>query len=316
MALENLQKCLVMVSIFVSFIACAPSGEHKPVGSSAPNTRKGEKVEFEVVRPVLKKNCASCHPSKSAPDWMDEAQALQYVRNGKLLKRVVVEKTMPQVGSPESLAMTDAERGAIKAWVESVQGGGGGTGPGVPVDPVQGPLAPVEKCISCHGVFGDGPAPGVPYLAGQSRPYLDKQLTDYKSGTRTDRAMGAMNSIASALTPEEKTFVLDYFSRLKWGTPPSSEQIPDLERKLKRGEEIAKEFGCVSCHASKDGGPITPDWPRVVGQKRDYLLGQLKAFRDGQRTGTTMPGLVEKMTDDDLESLAVFIHRLGLGKKP
>ena len=49
-----------------------------------------------------------------------------------------------------------------------------------------------RKCTVCHGKLGVGRDPEVPHLAGQPAFYLEKSLTDYKTGKRKDRRMTLM----------------------------------------------------------------------------------------------------------------------------
>jgi len=50
-----------------------------------------------------------------------------------------------------------------------------------------------KVCAACHGVDGSKPvAPENPILAGQYADYLERALTDYKSGKRKNPVMKAM----------------------------------------------------------------------------------------------------------------------------
>ena len=47
-----------------------------------------------------------------------------------------------------------------------------------------------EVCAACHGPDGNKPsAPDQPILAGQHQDYLERALTDYKIGRRTNPIM-------------------------------------------------------------------------------------------------------------------------------
>ncbi|MCB0364679.1 MAG: c-type cytochrome [Bdellovibrionaceae bacterium] len=308
-------RFFTVVSLF-AFLACTPDGRHKPVTPTGSPQGKTGDANFETVRPIFKKNCGSCHPGKSAPDWTDEKLALQYIQNGKLWKRVFVDNNMPQPGSPESQSFSKEEKQALRDWIEAVRSGGQG---GVPMpEPLPpGPYAVVERCIGCHGMFGEGENPLVPYIGGQQKPYLLKQLADFKSGQRQDLAMKVMDGFAANLTDEEMELVATYYSRLRFQVPFPQEEIEDLEKKLARGEEIVTNVACTGCHADDVFfRSLNPDWPNLAGQKRSYIFSQLKAFRDGQRPGMLMPNLIKfqdpALTDEDLDALAIYFSRLGL----
>ena len=64
---------------------------------------------------------------------------------------------------------------------------------------------------------------------------------------------------------------------------------------------------CASCHGS-DGWGVSPTFPRLAGQQADYLVAQLKAFRDKTRADphahTYMWGMAAKLTDETIDGLA------------
>ena len=67
---------------------------------------------------------------------------------------------------------------------------------------------------------------------------------------------------------------------------------------------------CASCH-----GPArisaAPIWPNLAGQKEQYLVKQIKAFRDGDRQDPTMQPMVGSLSDADIENLAAYFSSLS-----
>ena len=52
--------------------------------------------------------------------------------------------------------------------------------------------------------------------------------------------------------------------------------------------------------------------PSLAGQPKAYLIEQMRAFRDGKRTGTIMPQLAKGYTDSQVEAIAdYFSRRIG-----
>ena len=47
-------------------------------------------------------------------------------------------------------------------------------------------------------------------------------------------------------------------------------------------------------------------WPNLKGQNEQYLIKQIKAFRDGTRNDPTMAPMVAALTDEDIANLAAF----------
>lgn len=70
------------------------------------------------------------------------------------------------------------------------------------------------QCIACHGKGGEGKASQkAPHIGGQYDWYVEKQLTDMKSGARINVAM---NPIVKGLSPEDMKNVAAYVSALPW----------------------------------------------------------------------------------------------------
>ncbi|HEX8873373.1 MAG TPA: cytochrome c [Nitrosospira sp.] len=66
-----------------------------------------------------------------------------------------------------------------------------------------------EVCAACHGPDGNSPAPNFPKLAGQYASYIEKSLTEYKSGVRKDPIMAGM---AAPLSKEDIQNLAAYFA--------------------------------------------------------------------------------------------------------
>ena len=67
----------------------------------------------------------------------------------------------------------------------------------------------------------------------------------------------------------------------------------------------AKSAICASCHGA-DGVSLNPLWPNLAGQKEQYLVKQIKAFRDGKRNDPMMVPMVASLSDDDIANLAAY----------
>lgn len=67
----------------------------------------------------------------------------------------------------------------------------------------------------------------------------------------------------------------------------------------------AKSVVCSACHGA-DGISVNPLWPNLKGQKEQYLIKQIKAFRDGTRKDPSMAPMVATLTDEDIANLAAY----------
>lgn len=66
---------------------------------------------------------------------------------------------------------------------------------------------------------------------------------------------------------------------------------------------------CSSCHGM-EGKSVSPTFPRLAGQQKDYLVTQLKAFRDHTRADphahTYMWGMAAALSDTTIDGLADY----------
>lgn len=90
--------------------------------------------------------------------------------------------------------------------------------------------------------------------------------------------------------------------------PLSAVPAADIEA----GKQKAAET-CASCHGPEGRQSVTPTYPVLAGQHRDYLLHALKAYQSGERDNAIMAGIVSGLSERDLENLAAwFASRDGL----
>jgi len=168
-------------------------------------------------------------------------------------------------------------------------------------------------CASCHGANGEGTG-AAPRLDIQSPAYLAASLAAYRDGTRPS---GPMMAAAARLSDEDIAELSAEFGRRV-----------EVEASVSTGlgAEIAKrgipdrDIGaCDSCHNN-----ARADYPRLLGQDRDYLLRQLELFneRGAERGGAhaqimaqalrVLPDVEEgPLTHEEIEALAEYYGQSG-----
>jgi len=62
---------------------------------------------------------------------------------------------------------------------------------------------------------------------------------------------------------------------------------------------------CGACHGA-DGNSPAPNFPKLAGQGERYLLKQLHDIKSGSRTVVEMTGMLDNLSDQDLEDVAAF----------
>ena len=71
-----------------------------------------------------------------------------------------------------------------------------------------------------------------------------------------------------------------------------------------------KSAACAACHGGTGISP-TPVWPNLAGQKEQYLLAQMKAFKDGTRQNAQMAPMVANLSEEDMANLAAYYASLS-----
>src|SRR3990167_11022997 len=82
----------------------------------------------------------------------------------------------------------------------------------------------------------------------------------------------------------------------------------------------AKTAVCAGCHGM-DGNSAAPNFPKLAGQGAEYLVKQLKDIKgkEGEgsaRTVVEMTGLLDALTDQDINDIAAFYssQKMSLGQ--
>lgn len=74
-------------------------------------------------------------------------------------------------------------------------------------------------------------------------------------------------------------------------------------------EAPAKEAMCRACHGPAGAKPIAPNYPKLNGQNKGYLVSSLKAYKEGNRKGglaAIMIGQAANLSDQEIEELAAY----------
>jgi len=70
-----------------------------------------------------------------------------------------------------------------------------------------------------------------------------------------------------------------------------------------------KASACTGCHGANGIG-LSAEFPNLAGQKKDYLVKQLNAFKSGSRKDPTMNAMVAALSAPDIENLAAYYSSL------
>jgi cytochrome c553 len=73
---------------------------------------------------------------------------------------------------------------------------------------------------------------------------------------------------------------------------------------LAAAEAKVKEV-CQACHGL-DGNSQVPDYPKLGGQRQDYLAKALRDYKSGARKNPIMAGFAGALSAKDIENLAAY----------
>lgn len=85
---------------------------------------------------------------------------------------------------------------------------------------------------------------------------------------------------------------------------PAVKLRKDLGR-YARGEALAERLDCNNCHGPGGHG-VKPGWPKLAGQFEQYLLNELRNFREGQRPHAFMTRYADQLTTQVMHDLALY----------
>jgi cytochrome c553 len=147
-----------------------------------------------------------------------------------------------------------------------------------------------ESCGGCHGEQGVSGAPTTPSLAGQDAEYLSAAMLAYKNGQRTNETM---KGLVSGLDDSKIKDLAAFYAGLQ-------PEAPKVRKPLSTVEWTER---CERCHGL-NGNSTNPRIPAIAGQRADYIVKVLHAYRTGGRKSTEMAAMSGDLSENDVENLA------------
>lgn len=165
------------------------------------------------------------------------------------------------------------------------------------------------SCAACHGPQGNMESEQFPKLAGQGAPYIYEQLKLFKSGERQNAVMAGQ---VAGLSKQDMRDIAAYFADQQTRPGAANEKIAPAGAKLYHGGDIEEGIpACAGCHGPAALGNAAAKYPRLSGQNPQYIAAQLKAYRDGERSGYAkaeiMNAVAEELDDEDIQALASYV---------
>ena len=160
-----------------------------------------------------------------------------------------------------------------------------------------------ETCLACHGPGGNSVTPGIPSIAGQPKLFIENQLVLIREELRP---APQMLPIVRGMKGSEIVQLANHFSKLPAKSMATTPADPKL---VKQAMARAKALRCGVCHTADFSGQNQV--PRLAGQREEYLVSEMLAYRDNKRKGgdTIMAAALYGVSDADIKALAHFLSR-------
>lgn len=171
----------------------------------------------------------------------------------------------------------------------------------------------VQACTACHGAEGRATNQGYfPRIAGKPEGYLYHQLLNFRDGRRR---YAPMAHLLQHLSDDYLREMAAYFAALDLPYPPpqTSGASPAVLAHglalVRLGDPARGIPACVQCHGEAMTG-VRPAIPGLLGLPRDYLNGQLGAWKNGQRRAQApdcMAAVAARLTPDDVSAISTWL---------
>ena len=170
----------------------------------------------------------------------------------------------------------------------------------------------IHVCAACHGEGGRSVKQSIPSLAAQQRQYTVTQLKDFRAQIRAETSAKAYMWGMSALLDDATIDGLATYYAAQ--APARGHSAPGAQLRL--GRKIFTDgipgrgvTACASCHG--DGGEGTGEFPRLAGQRAEYVVAQLKIFRTWLRPhASDMKTQARAMSAAESRAVAAYVQSL------
>jgi cytochrome c553 len=154
-----------------------------------------------------------------------------------------------------------------------------------------------ERCAPCHGPDGTSATPGIPSIAAQPRVFVENLLILMREGVRGG---DAMQQQMKGLGDREIIGLAAHFAKLPLRPNPGAADAALMQQ----GRLASAKYRCGICHLRDYRG--REGSPRLAGQREDYLIATMRAFRDAPPPGSeaNMSAAMYGVSDAEIRALA------------
>ena len=77
------------------------------------------------------------------------------------------------------------------------------------------------------------------------------------------------------------------------------------------GATLYEERACIACHGAEGRVPVMSEYPKIAGQAKEYLLGQMTYIKSGARSNAHAVAMTNVMHMISEEEMAVIAEWLA-----
>ncbi len=83
-----------------------------------------------------------------------------------------------------------------------------------------------------------------------------------------------------------------------------------------KGKQLVETHNCAACHGTRLDNPINAEYPRIAGQRADYLVWAMRQYQMGLanpllgRNNAIMQAQVQSLSVGDMNDIAAYLESL------
>lgn len=172
-----------------------------------------------------------------------------------------------------------------------------------------------QVCVACHNRDGNSTVPAWPKISGLPEKYLIEQLKAFRKGEKGTRFEPSMYAITQPLSDQDIADLAAYYASQKTTPGAAKSEWLELGQKIYRGGNAKTGVPACgpSCHGMQGDGNAPAGFPPLSGQHPDYIIAQLKRFKDGTRSNDPngiMKDIAKQMTDEEIQAVGNYVSGL------